>query len=352
MANKKSSNLRYSYTVFRWGLILSILAFLTIKSIQFYFPHNHEAALEQVASTNTSILKFNQIYEPSGVQQLEDGRLIIIEDEPERPLHILKLDATGELKENKSLDVLLPLAFSKKLDDLEAITMGPDGYIYATTSHKRNKKGQRKTSREQLIRFKIKGNTIVDTGIVTNLHDAIKKSGILGSVNKRGKDGLYNLNIEALSFNKKNQLMVCLRKPQLNKKSIILIIENPETMFSNKEMPLISKTPILLELQGSGIRAISYDSKLKGYLLTNEIYTNNDRKIKHSQILFWSGNPKQQPKSIKLPSLINMNNVEGIAPVTVNGDPRVLLIRDNGEIKQNRPANYLFLDYHQLKNPN
>ncbi len=43
MADKKFSNLRYSYSVFRWGLILSIISFLFIKSIQYYFPHEHIA---------------------------------------------------------------------------------------------------------------------------------------------------------------------------------------------------------------------------------------------------------------------------------------------------------------------
>lgn len=348
MADKKFSNLRYSYSVFRWGLILSIIVFLFIKSIQFYFPHNHITNVIQPITNNSSILKFDQIYEPSGVQQLPDGRLLVIEDEPERPLHILKPSNNGELIENKSLNILLRIAFSNKLDDLEAITLGPDGYIYATTSHKRNKKGKRKTAREQLIRFKIDGNKIVDTGTVTNLVSAIKTSNILGKVNKQGKGGLYNINIEALSFDRQGRLMICLRNPQLNDKSIILLLENPVDIFKNNVAPIIAKEPLLLDIEGGGIRAISYDPKLKGYLLTNEVYTSGDNNIKRSQISFWDGNPEHKPKAIALPSVINMNNVEGISPVTIDGKPKVLLISDNGDLKRNRPANYLLLDYHQL----
>lgn len=352
MANKKFTNLRYSYTVFRWGLILSIVVFLSIKSIQFYFPHEHDRSLSQsmAVSNNSGILKFNRIYEPSGVQQLADGRLIIIEDEPERPLHILDIDANGNMTENKSLNLLLQIAFSKKLDDLEAITTGPDGYIYATTSHKRNKKRQRKSEREQLIRFKIEGNKIIDTGIVTNLIDAIKASNILGKVNKQGKGGLYNINIEALSFDKQNRLMICLRNPKLGEKSIILILENPLEVFNNKAKPVIAKTPILLNLQGGGIRAMSYDPRLNGYLITNEVYGSEINNIKHSQISFWDGDPNHQPNTISLPSVINMKNIEGISPVTINNEPHILLISDNGNIEKQRPANYLFLEYHQLRN--
>jgi len=348
MADKKFSNLRYSYSVFRWGLILSIIAFLFIKSFQFYFPHTHKVSTDSSITNNSSVLKFNQIYEPSGVQQLSDGRLLVIEDEPEHPLHILQANAQGKLTENKSLNILLRIAFSKKLDDLEAVTMGPDGYIYATTSHKRDKKGKRRAEREQLIRFKIDGNKIIDTGIVTNLIDAIKVSGILGKVNKQGKGGLYNINIEALSFDKQNRLMICLRNPHLDDKSVILLLENPVEVFTKKATPIIAKTPILLDLQGGGIRAMSYDPKLKGYLLTNEIYTLGNNNIKHSQISFWDGHPNHKPNPIVLPSVISMNNVEGISPITIDGEPKILLISDNGNLKRNRPANYLLLDYHQL----
>lgn len=349
MADKKFSNLRYSYSVFRWGLILSIFVFLSIKSIQFYFPHSHTLKQDTTNADNTSILKFDQIYEPSGAQQLSDGRLLIIEDEPERPIHILKPTTGGKMVENKSLAILLQIAFSTKLDDLEAITSGPDGYIYATTSHKRNKKGMRKPEREQLIRFKIKGNRIIDTGIVTNLLEAIKTAGTLGHVNKQGKGGLYNINIEALSFDRQGRLMICLRNPHIDGKSIILLLKNPTDIFTQKVKPVIAKSPILLDLEGGGIRAMNYDSKLNGYLLTNEVYSANTKNnIKHSQISFWDGHPNHKPKLIQLPSVINMNNVEGIAPVTIDGKPRIMLISDNGDIRKNRPANYLLLDYHQL----
>ena len=127
-----------------------------------------------------------------------------------------------------------------------------------------------------------------------------------------------------------------------------LLLENSAEIFKEKVAPIIAKEPLLLDLQGGGIRAMSYDPRLKGYLLTNEIYTNNSNNIKHSQISFWDGNPEHKPNPITLPSVINMNNVEGISPVTIDGDPKVLLISDNGDLKSNRPANYLLLDYHQL----
>lgn len=359
MANKKFASLRYSYTVFRWGLILSILVFVGIKSVQHFYPNQQGQAAKPV-SANSEMLTFDKIYEPSGVQQLPDGRLAIIEDEPEFPIHILNINQNAihntfqntrqatNLSENKSLGVMLRIAFGRKLDDLEAITSGPDGYLYAATSHKRNKKGKRRADRELLVRFKIKGNKIVDPGIVTNLYDAIEASGVLGRVDKQGKGGLYNLNIEALSFDANNRLMIGLRNPLINGKSVILLLTNPIGVFKNKEIPVVSRQAVLLDLQGSGIRAMSYDKILNGYLITNEIYVSDHNNAKYSQLSFWDGDKNHKPRAIELPDLKTINNIEGIAPVTINGETRLILVCDNGDRRLYRPANYLFLDYRHL----
>jgi hypothetical protein len=322
--------------------------FVGIKSAQHFYPYQQKQ--DSTTALTSRILKFDKIYEPSGIQQLADGRLVIIEDEPAHPIHIMNINNKAEMTENKTLGVLLRIAFGRKLDDLEALTKGPDGYLYAATSHKRNKKGKRKADRELLIRFKIEANKIVDTGIVSGLYDAIKTSGVLGAVDKQGMGGLYNLNIEALSFDRKNRLMLGLRNPLINGKSIILIVNNPAAMFAGKQAPVIVKKPILLDLKGGGIRAMSYDNRFKGYLLTNEIYVNDSNNVKYSQISFWDGNPGHKAKPFKLPELSNTNNVEGISPVLINGDPQLMLVSDNGSKKHKRPANYLFLDYDQLLN--
>ena len=348
MADKKFTNLRYSYTVFRWGLILSILVFVGIKAAQHFYHHPHKIANQE--SVDEQIHTFDNIYEPSGIQQLADGRLVIVEDEPEYPIHILESKKNGQMFENQALTMQLQMAFNRKLDDLEAITLGPDGYLYAISSHKRNKKGKRKADRELLIRFKIEGNKLVDTGIVTNLYQSIADSGLLGDVDKQGKGGLYNLNIEAISFNRKHSLMIGLRNPQIKGKSIILLLKNPRDIFTKKATPVFAKQPILLDLHGGGFRAISYNKQLRRYLITNEIYTSQRNNVKHSQLLAWDGKPGHQPQPIKLNVLLNTNNLEGITTVSVNNQDNIMLVSDNGDMQQNRPANYLLLDYQKLIN--
>ncbi|MCK5726461.1 MAG: hypothetical protein KAH22_06520 [Thiotrichaceae bacterium] len=348
MADKKFRLLRYAYAAFRWGIILSMLLFVSVKFMQ-YQEQNRSSRTNNLETTET-VFQFRDIYEPSGVQQLGDGRLVIIEDEPENPLHLVSIDSSGKLVENRYLNKLVGQTLDVTLNDLESITTGADGYLYAMTSHKRNKKGRRKHERERFIRFKISGDKISDYSVVENLYDAIKDSEVLGKVDDSGKGGLYNLNIEAIGFDRQQRMMICLRNPQINGKSVILLLENTAAVFSDGAEPLINKKPILLDLSGGGFRAINYLERLHGYLITNESYRHEGEALRHSQILFWDGHPDHDPMPFELPSLLNVIDLEGLAPVTVNGTRRILLISDNGSVNAKVPANYMFIEYPQLKN--
>jgi hypothetical protein len=368
MADRKFSMLRLSYSVFRWGVIISILVFLLLQyfssreeiisntsmninkktlSINNNMQEGHQFVSKPAIALKTSsdILQFNSIYEPSGAQQLPDGRLIVVEDEASRAFRILTPLDNQKILESKPLDILSELAFQRKLNDLEAITMGGNGFLYAITSHKRNNNGKRKKSREQLIRFKINGNRLVNVSIVTSLVDAIAASGVLDNITKAGKQSIEKIDIEALSFDKNNNLLLGLRKPKAKGKSIILTIKNPITAFKNKEKIQIAKTPILLDLHGAGLRAMCYVAALKGYLLANEAKTKADIPAKYSQLSFWDGNPDHLVKVLTLQGIDRLDNIEGISPLTMSGKEYILLLGDNGNSKTQQPANYLLLDY-------
>ena len=341
VADKKFTSLRYSYTVFRWGLLISISVFLSIKIWYLAFPHVSMASSDIVA--NTGIKAFHKIYEPSGLQSLLDGRLIVIEDEASQALHILDVNHNGGFKENKRLTQQLMKAFKTKLNDLEAITLGPDGYVYAITSHQRNLSGERSSDREQFIRFKIEGNKIFDVGTYSNLTDDIEQSGILGTVDERGYGGIVNINIEALSFDREGNLMIGFRGPLNGEKTIIGILENPSDIFQYKTKPIITAKPLLLDLYGGGIRAMSYDNILRGYLISNEIY--GDNKKKHSQILFWDGDKTHRTYRMAKPGL---KNIEGITSVRYGDNTKILLSSDDGKKAKDKAASYLYLNYIEL----
>jgi len=340
VADKKFTNLRYSYTVFRRGLILSIAVFLLIKVLHLIFPHISVATSDLIV--NSDIKSFENIYEPSGVQSLLDGRMVVIEDEASQALHILEINQDGSFHENKRLTKRLMESFKTKLNDLEAVTLGPDGYIYAITSHQRNLSGERSKDREQLIRFKIEGNQVIDVGSYGKLTTDIEKSGILGTVDEQGYGGIVNINIESLCFDRDGHLMLGFRSPLDAEKTIIGILENPSDIFEYKVKPVISPKALLLDLNGGGIRAMSYDEILRGYLISNEIYGVNNNKKKTSQILFWDGNKTHRAHRMAQPGL---KNIEGITSVRYGDNNRILLVSDNGKKARGKPANYVYLKY-------
>lgn len=346
ITSHKFRMLRASYTVFRWGIILSVLALLAVKSYEYLLPSINDLR-GHVHSVGIS--KFEDIYEPSAAQQLLDGRVLVVEDEPFHALSIVEFLPDGSISENSLLDSFLLKSFNRKLNDLEGITMDSEGFIYVITSHSRNEKGKRKKSREQLLRFKIKGNEVTDIAVYTDFIEHITDSEILENIlNNNGKKfNLNAINIEALSFNKeKNRLMLGFRAPLIDGKSFVVTIKNPSGIFENNEQAIFAKNAIILDLNGGGIRSLDYDSQLGGYLMVNEIVKANGKK--KSQLWFWGGKQEQSPQPIDLPQIINLKNVESIAPVIINGEPKLFLLSDDGKYKKKKTAHYMLLEYDQL----
>ena len=343
VADQKYNLLRYSYNIFRWGLILSTLVFLAIKALHYYFPTVSDA--HSGLSGNIQQYRFNDIYEPSGIQALPDGRLVVVEDEAEDALHVLSMNEANQLIEDKGLSRKLMRSFYQPLDDLEAITLGPDGYLYAMTSFSLNKHGERSPEREQFIRFKVDGNRIVDAYSYSNLRQFIERSGILGEVDEQGNGGIVNINIEALSFDRNGRLLIGFRTPLAGDKTILGILQNPQAVFDHREKPNISPQPLLIDLHGGGIRAMAYNDLLKGYLISNEVYGLGDKKKKHSQLLFWDGVANHRVYHMIQSGL---ENIEGITQVQRGGVSKLLLVSDNGRKDKNRVASYQLLDFRDL----
>ncbi|MDO5604272.1 MAG: DUF5706 domain-containing protein, partial [Paracoccus sp. (in: a-proteobacteria)] len=86
MADRKFRLLDLSYRAFRWGLVASLLAFVSVKSLFGIFPSL--SGQVQVSMGNLGIAEFTDIYEPSAVQQLPDGRILVVEDEATRAFSI------------------------------------------------------------------------------------------------------------------------------------------------------------------------------------------------------------------------------------------------------------------------
>ncbi len=312
------------------SLALVILSFVSI--IQDYCGKSWAKT-----GNKTVMTKFKNIYEASGVQQIADGRVVIIEDEKTRAIrNMLTFVSENTVQED-------PLRFSHqskriktKLNDLEGIAVDGDDNVFAITSHSRSVKGKLKHSRGRLVRFKIKGNLITNFEGVETLGTCI-----------RNKIGINEINIEAISFDAdRKKLLIGLREPLIEGKSLIVVLENPNAIFDHHEEPKISDHMFRLDLNGGGIRAMDFDQKLGGYLLVNEI-KNTERKIR-SKFWFWTGTGTDKPRKVTILEMENVKNIEGISSVRINGEPRILVVSDDGKMYKQKCAHYKVIHYDQL----
>ena len=336
----------------RLGVLASALAALTV-AVSIY--PNHFTTAATAADVKPSVGKnqltkdgmgiFNDIYEPSAVLQLEDGRVLLVEDEEHRAMNILTIADNGSLIENKASNLRLTEGFERKLDDLEGLSADHKGFIYATTSHSSLKNGKRVANREQLLRFRVKGDDVADIATITTLRDDLANSKALSAAIKKQTNQEPNfdtLNIEGLTYHPKtHELMLGLRAPMASESAIIVSITNPDAVFDKKAAPEFA-APIFLNLGGGGIRSLHFSSALNKFVIANEV--TNDKGKDRSKIWTWSGNPKDAPIGMHLPELSDLKNIEGIDSINVNGVEKLLFTADEGNEKKNKPAKYRFID--------
>ena len=166
----------------------------------------------------------------------------------------------------------------------------------------------------------------------------------MGEIDEQGNGGIVNINIESLCFDREGNLLIGFRAPLNSEKTILGVLENPSDIFEYKAKPIISPKPLLLDLFGGGIRAMSYDQILRGYLISNEIYGINNKK-KVSQILFWDGDKTHRTHRMAQPGL---KNIEGITSLRYGDNTRILLSSDDGKKAKGKAASYLYLNYIEL----
>lgn len=339
-----------STSVLRLAILASILTAIVVSLFLFFYPSSSVNAASSPALTADGMGMFNDIYEPSAVLQLPDGRVLIVEDEEHRALNIMKISENGSLIEDTGAKLTLSQGFEHKLDDLEGLTADHHGYTYITTSHSSLKNDKRRHNREQLIRFRVAGDTVNDVSTVKTLRDELtqSKSLIAAIKAKTGKNPDFEtLNIEGLTYvHKADDLLLGLRAPMSGESAIIVAIENPAEVFEKNAAPVFGK-PIFLNLGGGGIRSLHFSTVLNKFVIANEIP--DDKGKDFSKIWTWSGNPKDAPVPVNLPELSDLKNIEGIDSVKVNGVPKLLFTADEGNEKKEIAAKYRFVDEAKFK---
>ena len=346
LADKQFKYINLSYAVFRWGLLASLAAFIGVKTLPSLLtqPANNAAELRSLG-----INMFNGVYEPSAVQQLPDGKLLIAEDEPNHAFSIVSIDPSGRFIEDEALDTRVITGFKRRLSDLEALARDDEGFIYALTSHSRTRKGNRSPDREHLMRFKIQDGNVLGLTSYDNLTQVLETDHKLHDLIRertKAEVSFEEINIEGMAFDPvKKRLVLGFRDPEFNNMALVAFISNPKDVFERNAQPEFDEVAIL-DIDGGGIRSLNYDPVLKNYVIANEVKDENGQKF--SQLWTWSGNPTDEPQKISLPNLQHITNVEAVDSITVNGKPQMILMGDEGNASQKITAKYMLVDYSQL----
>jgi len=295
-------------------------------------------------------LALTGIYEPSGIQQLADGRFLVVEDEKQRPFSLVSISPNGSI----SSTALSPGPLQTgdafwKLDDLEGVALDQLGYVYAITSHSRDGDGDEKKLRDKLIRFRIEGNRVVAPKLVNGLkHALVATHPVLAAAAEiRDVKTGGGLNIEALEISPdQHRLLIGFRSPLQGNRAIIASVENPAAIFEAAEPPRISATLTTLDLGGNGIRGMAYIPALGGYLITSGPVA---REQIHFELWFWSAHPDAAARRVTVPGLQGFEHAEGVSSAIIDGKPRIIIVSDDGSRKNGRFARFLLLDPAQLQ---
>lgn len=290
------------------------------------------------------------IYEPSAIQQLVDGRFLVVEDEKEHPFSLVTIDSAGSVSSTPLSPGLQEDGDAfRKLDDLEGVALDRSGYIYAITSHSRDADGDEKKSRDKLVRFRIQGNYVVEPRLVRELKPALVATHTVLAHAAESRDVKTDsgLNIEALEISLDQQsLLIGFRSPLLDNRAVIASVENTSAMFEAGEPPRISATLETLDLGGNGIRGICYFPALAGYLVVSGPVA---REQVQFQLWFWNGNRGAPARRVTVPGLEGFEHAEGVSPAVIDGRQYIIIVSDDGSREEGRFARFLLLDHEQLK---
>ncbi len=357
----KFKYLTHSYSIFGLGLGISILMFIIAFTVS---ATNLPAVASLSTATGPAMEKpwgpidfshMEQVYYPSAVHQLPNGSFIVAEDEKEQPLDLVDLHIDADMETTPLLTREIfrdngPNQHFRSLNDLEGLDVDRQGFVYAITSHSRDSSGDSKTSREKLVRFKIADQTIIEPMAITDLkkslvtaHPLLREAADVEDVKEDG-----GLNIESLSFTPDySKLLVGFRGPLLDSKAIVVSIENPAELFDDDVAARVSPNIITLDLKGEGIRDMKYIPRLSGYLIVSGPLEDVDTQF---TLWLWDGIPQSAPRQVNVAGLQKgLWQTEGITPAVVDGKERLLLVSDDGNIKKNRGARYLLVEYERLR---
>jgi hypothetical protein len=258
----------------------------------------------------------------SAAVALDENTFIVANDE-DNDLRIFDKSNPVELRRIK-LSEIFPgkISDGNNLEiDLEGATWVGDK-IFWIGSHSASKNGKARPSRHRLFAVKISNNdtgkfNVVSAGkIYTDLISDLEKDArfkdfkLKEARNIKPKD-IGGLSIEALAATPEGHLFIGFRNPLLggktssekiltNGKSLIVELLNPLEVIDGK--PAKFAAPVVLDLDGLGIRGMEYDKSQKRYVIIAGPYFDKQEvipqntKFSELRLYLWAGKISEKPE--------------------------------------------------------
>ncbi len=227
-----------------------------------------------------------------------------------------------------------PIPLGVNFSDPEAMTYG-NSFFYLVTSQSDPKD----SIKNAIVRFdfnpetqSLRGKAEIITDFRSWLLTNVTEISSLGA--PPGDKG--GLNIEGLAWDPNNErLLAGLRSPMIGNQAVLipLKLRDPRGAFTSSNLKVDDPRVIVLSLEGQGIRDITYDPRLKDFLILSGAPETAPR----SEFMLWLWNGRTDSKPIKIMNLEEKMKPEGITSFSVDSKDIILVVGDAGS--------YLRLDY-------
>ena len=282
-------------------------------------------------------LKHFGICDASAAVPLGQDQFIVGNDEADEELgNLLRVYSSQESGKVTTLPISInEFVNTRKEIDLEAVTELND-VIYWITSHGRNSSGEIKPKRHQLFATKLTGedNVLEQVGhsytrlLYSDLLTESKLKAFRENDVERLAPKLGGINIEGLTATPGGDLLIGFRSPLTENKALLIPLKNALQLVTQTDTKAQFGEPILLDLDGLGVRSIEYWSVIQAYIIIAGEVGSGDRFALYS----WSGNPTENPE------LIDLNLPAGFRPESVLFYPhlrdRFQILSDDGTIQR------------------
>lgn len=259
-------------------------------------------ALPVTAGTHSPITKHFGMCDASAAVPVGSNLFVVANDE-DNTLRIYKRNESGESIYSQDLSSFLQIDPKHPEADIEGATRIKNR-IYWIASHGSNKESKTRPNRHRFFateietiggKFNLKPIGMPFLGLVKAFEDSPELKGYnLGESAKNAPESKNGLNIEGLTKTPQGALLIGFRNPIPEGNALLVPLKNPQEVITGNEKPKLGK-PILLALNGLGIRSIEYSDAKGAYFIIAGPYDDNGS----FKLYQWSGNPSEAPESIK-----------------------------------------------------